>query len=86
MTLRMWLKLANRCKPSTSRSKCYECRGQRNLVMVSVADTGTGIGPSDVDRIFNPLFTTNSEGMGMGLCICRAIIEAHDGRLWFAPN
>jgi signal transduction histidine kinase len=55
-------------------------------VMVSVADTGPGIGSQDVDRIFNPLFTTKSDGMGMGLSICRSIIEAHDGRLWAAPN
>ena len=55
-------------------------------VMVSVADTGTGIGSQDIDRIFNPLFTTKSGGMGMGLSICRSIIEAHDGRLWVAPN
>ena len=55
-------------------------------VVVSVADTGTGIHSQDVDRIFNPLFTTKSYGMGMGLSICRAIIEAHDGRLWVAPN
>jgi signal transduction histidine kinase len=55
-------------------------------VIVSVADTGTGIGSQDLERIFNPLFTTKSGGMGMGLSICRAIIEAHDGRLWVAPN
>jgi signal transduction histidine kinase len=55
-------------------------------VMVSVADTGTGIGSQELDRIFNPLFTTKSGGMGMGLSICRSIIEAHDGRLWVAPN
>ncbi|PKA45294.1 MASE4 domain-containing protein [Rhizobium sullae] len=55
-------------------------------VGVSVADTGTGISPQDTDRIFNPLFTTKPEGMGMGLSICRSIIEAHDGRLWAAPN
>jgi signal transduction histidine kinase len=54
--------------------------------IVSVADTGTGIGPQDLDRIFNPLFTTKSGGMGMGLSICRSIIEAHEGRLWVAPN
>ncbi len=55
-------------------------------VMVSVADTGAGVSAQDIDRIFNPLFTTKSDGMGMGLSICRAIIEAHDGRLWFSPN
>ena len=55
-------------------------------VMVAVADSGKGIASQDVDRIFNPLFTTKSEGMGMGLSICRAIIEAHDGRLWVAGN
>jgi signal transduction histidine kinase len=55
-------------------------------VMVSVVDTGTGISSRDVDRIFDPLFTTKADGMGMGLSICRAIIEAHDGRLWVAPN
>src|SRR4030081_2545048 len=55
-------------------------------VIVSVADTGTGIGSQDLERIFNPLFTTKSGGMGLGLSICRSIIEAHDGRLWVAPN
>ena len=55
-------------------------------VIVSVADTGTGIGSQDLERIFNPLFTTKSSGMGMGLSICRSIIEAHDGRLWVSPN
>ncbi len=54
--------------------------------VVSVADTGTGLGGQDCERIFNPLFTTKPGGMGMGLSICRSIIEAHDGRLWVAPN
>ena len=64
------------------KSEAYE----GDSVMVSVSDTGTGVGPQDIDRIFNPLFTTKSDGMGMGLSICRAIIEAHNGRLWFSPN
>jgi signal transduction histidine kinase len=55
-------------------------------VVVSVADTGTGIGSQELERIFNPLFTTKSGGMGMGLSICRSIIEAHHGRLWVTPN
>jgi signal transduction histidine kinase len=55
-------------------------------VIVSVADTGTGIDSQNIERIFYPLFTTKSAGMGMGLSICRSIIEAHDGRLWVVPN
>ena len=55
-------------------------------VMVSVVDTGKGIGPQDIERIFNPLFTTKSDGMGMGLSICRSIIDAHEGKLSVAPN
>jgi signal transduction histidine kinase len=55
-------------------------------VMISIADTGTGISPEDLQRVFNPLFTTKSDGMGMGLSICRSIIEAHDGMLWVVPN
>jgi signal transduction histidine kinase len=57
-----------------------------SAVKVSVADTGTGIDVQDIDRIFNPLFTTKPDGMGMGLSICRSIVEAHDGRLWAVPK
>jgi signal transduction histidine kinase len=55
-------------------------------VMVSVEDTGAGVEPKDIEQIFNPLFTTKSHGMGMGLSICRSIIEAHEGQLWATPN
>jgi signal transduction histidine kinase len=55
-------------------------------VLVTVADTGLGIDPHQINRIFNPLFTTKPDGMGMGLAICRSIIEAHNGRLWVTPN
>jgi signal transduction histidine kinase len=55
-------------------------------VLITVADTGRGIEPHDINRIFNPLFTTKPDGMGMGLAICRSIVEAHDGRLWVTPN
>jgi len=57
-----------------------------NRVLISVADSGPGIDPGIVDRIFNPLFTTKSNGMGMGLAICRSIIEGHEGRLWASPG
>jgi len=56
------------------------------VVEVSVEDTGTGISPENMIRIFNPLYTTKSGGMGMGLSICRSIVEAHEGRLWAAAN
>jgi signal transduction histidine kinase len=57
-----------------------------NEVLVSVADSGTGIDPKDIDRIFNAFFTTKSNGMGMGLSICKSIIDDHGGRLWALPN
>jgi len=55
------------------------------MVRVSIEDTGTGIDPSNLDLIFKPLFTTRANGMGMGLFICRSIIESHGGRIWVSP-
>jgi signal transduction histidine kinase len=55
-------------------------------VLISVADTGAGVSSRDADRIFSPLYTSKADGMGMGLSICRAIVEAHAGRLWFSEN
>lgn len=54
--------------------------------IVAVQDTGVGVDPRNMDRIFTALFTTKPDGMGMGLSISRSIIEAHGGRLWATPN
>jgi signal transduction histidine kinase len=54
----------------------------RGSVHVAIEDAGSGIDPSNLDRIFNPLFTTKARGMGMGLSICRSIVENHGGRIW----
>jgi hypothetical protein len=50
-----------------------------------VADTGPGVSQALQDRLFEPFYTTKSEGMGMGLNICRTIVEFHEGRLWVEP-
>ncbi len=59
-------------------------RGGLNTVGISVEDAGRGFG--DPDRVFEPFFTTKSTGMGMGLPICRSIVESHGGRLWVKNN
>jgi PAS domain S-box-containing protein len=59
---------------------------EKQQVLVSVTDCGVGISGENVDRLFNAFFTTKSSGMGMGLSICRSIIEAHGGRLWATAN
>jgi signal transduction histidine kinase len=59
---------------------------ERTSVRVAVEDTGSGIDPAHIDRIFDPFFTTKSHGMGLGLSICRSIIEAHGGKLWALPR
>ncbi len=59
---------------------------ERADVSLTVEDTGNGIAPDHLDRIFDPFFTTKSQGMGLGLSICRSIIEAFGGRLWAAPR
>jgi signal transduction histidine kinase len=55
-------------------------------VRVTVTDCGIGFSAESADRLFNTFFTTKPNGMGMGLSICRSIIELHGGRIWAEPN
>ncbi|MES0177962.1 AAA family ATPase [Mesorhizobium sp. M0025] len=56
------------------------------VVLVKVADTGPGISPQNLERMFEPFYTTKDSGVGMGLSICRSIIKSHGGQLWAEPN
>ena len=61
-------------------------RAENDQLMVCVSDTGVGLPPQQADQIFNTFFTTKPHGTGMGLSICRSIVESHSGRLWAADN
>jgi signal transduction histidine kinase len=62
------------------------CRHLTGDVLVAVRDTGIGLDPRQAERIFDSFYTTKPKGMGLGLSICRSLIEAHGGRLWAAPH
>jgi len=72
--------------PSRQRRLFIQVAAEEGQVVISVADHGPGLAPDIATSLFQPFFTTKPEGMGMGLNICRSIIEIHQGRLWFEPN
>ena len=61
-------------------------RSEKKQLLVSVSDTGAGLPPGYADQVFDAFFTTKPHGTGMGLRICRSIVESHGGRLWAANN
>jgi PAS domain S-box-containing protein len=60
--------------------------GEDGQLLISVSDTGVGLPDEQMEQIFSAFFTTKRQGSGMGLAICRSIVEAHSGRLWASPN
>jgi two-component system, LuxR family, sensor histidine kinase DctS len=72
--------------PSRQRKLSITVSTQDGQAIVAVADHGPGVAPEIADNLFQAFFTTKDEGMGMGLNICRSIVEYHQGRLWFEPN
>ena len=68
------------------RLQIRSANAESGRVLVGVEDSGPGLDPAQTDRLFEAFFTTKPEGMGMGLSICRSIIDAHGGRLWASPN
>jgi hypothetical protein len=61
-------------------------QSQEDRVLVTLRDSGPGIDPDHLERVFETFYTTKSSGVGMGLSICRSIINAHGGRLWAEAN
>jgi C4-dicarboxylate-specific signal transduction histidine kinase len=64
----------------------YGALAETNCLLVKIEDTGTGIDPELARRMFESFHTTKPHGLGLGLSICRSIIEAHGGRIWAAPR
>jgi PAS domain S-box-containing protein len=68
------------------RELLISSRSEPDGVSVEVRDSGPGLAPANLDRVFEAFYTTKPSGLGLGLSICRSIIEAHNGRLWASPN
>jgi two-component system, LuxR family, sensor kinase FixL len=72
--------------PINNRQLQVKLEQQDEMAVLSIVDQGCGISKQDEARLFNALFSTKPGGMGVGLNICRSIVEMHQGRLWFTRN
>jgi len=77
---------SKRCATSAKRSENCSTRTEPDGVSVEVRDSGPGFAPAALERVFEAFYTTKPGGLGLGLSICRSIIEAHGGRLWASAN
>jgi signal transduction histidine kinase len=74
--------VTDRARVLAVKSQVFEL----DQVLITLEDSGIGIDPSHMDRIFDAFFTTKDRGMGMGLSICRSLVESHGGQLWASPH
>jgi signal transduction histidine kinase len=87
--LNLFINAAEAMRSTTDRDRVLRVTSDRQEppgTLITVEDTGPGMEPENIERIFKPFYTTKSEGMGMGLAICRSIVEAHGGRLFATPG
>jgi signal transduction histidine kinase len=89
VVLNLLINALDAMKDVDDRPRQLEIRTERDegdRVRLMVQDTGVGLDPQSVERLFEAFYTTKSGGMGIGLSVSRSIIESHHGRLWAAPN
>jgi len=73
-------------RDAANRELVISTRNEPDGVCVEVKDSGPGFAPGALERLFEAFYTTKSGGLGLGLSVCRSIVESHNGLLWASPN
>ena len=87
--LNLVLNSADAMDSVTDRDRVLKVTSEKQkpaALLITVEDSGLGVEPKEIERIFEPFYATKTEGMGMGLSICRSIVESHGGRLIATPG
>jgi signal transduction histidine kinase len=74
------------CSPRDKVLKAEVVIADAAEIVVRIVDCGHGISAVDAEHLFEPFYSTKEQGLGIGLAICRSIVEAHGGKLWYAPS